>query len=100
MVSNLSAPVVRQSWGTEQGQSCKVSRSNNTKNEEQLIYNRKIIQCALSRQDYAAAREAYNKMSDTGKDEPVTRYLMYKAGLRSGDMELGESADHVASAVH
>jgi hypothetical protein len=50
-----------------------------------------MIQCALSRQDYAAAREAYNMMTDFGRDEPVTRYLMYKAGLRSGDMDLGKN---------
>jgi len=49
-----------------------------------------MIQCALSRQDYAAAREAFNMMSDSGRDEPVTRYLMYKAGLQSGDMDLGK----------
>jgi hypothetical protein len=30
-------------------------------------------------------------MSDSGRDEPVTRYLMYKVGLRSGDVELGKS---------
>lgn len=47
-----------------------------------------MMQCALSRQNYAAAREAYNKMSDTGKDEPVTQYLMYKVGLHSADDEL------------
>jgi hypothetical protein len=29
-------------------------------------------------------------MSDSSRDEPVTRYLMYKAGLGSGDMDLGE----------
>jgi hypothetical protein len=56
-----------------------------------LTENRKIIQCALSRQDDAAAREAFNKMSDSGKDDPVTRYLMYKVGLRCGDMELGKN---------
>lgn len=49
-----------------------------------------MIQCALSRQDYAAAREAFNMMSDSGRDEPVTRYLMYKTGLQSGDMDLGK----------
>jgi hypothetical protein len=29
-------------------------------------------------------------MSDSGKDEPVTRYLMYKVGLGSEDMDLSE----------
>jgi hypothetical protein len=32
-------------------------------------------------------------MSDSGRDESVTRYLMYKVGLGSGDMELGENLD-------
>lgn len=54
-----------------------------------LTLYRKLIQCALSRQDYAAAREAFNKMSGAGKDEPATRYLMYKVGVQSGDMDLG-----------
>lgn len=48
---------------------------------------RRIIQCALSRHDYTTAREAHSKMSDSGKDEPVTRYLMYKVGLQSADTD-------------
>jgi hypothetical protein len=48
------------------------------------------MQCAISRQDDAAAKEAYSKMSDSGRDEPVTRYLMYKSRLRCGDNELGK----------
>jgi hypothetical protein len=59
-------------------------------NSVRLIYRRKIVQCALSRQDYAAARAAYNLMSDSGKDENTTRYLMYKVGLQSRDMDLGK----------
>lgn len=45
------------------------------------------MQCSLSRQDYVAVRNAYNQMSDTSKDEPVTRYLMYQAALRCEDLE-------------
>ncbi|OAK98096.1 SPO22-domain-containing protein [Phaeosphaeriaceae sp. SRC1lsM3a] len=57
---------------------------------------RKIIQCALIRHDHAAAREAYNRMSESGRDEAVTRYLMYKSGLRSGDTELtADSLEHI-----
>ncbi|KAF2036041.1 SPO22-domain-containing protein [Setomelanomma holmii] len=57
---------------------------------------RKMIQFALSRQNFAAAHEAYNKMADSGRDEPVTRYLMYKVGLQSGNMDLAtESLDVV-----
>lgn len=58
---------------------------------ELIMIYRKIIQSALTRHDHAAAREAYYKMSESGKDEPVTRYLMYKSGLRGGDTELGMS---------
>ncbi|KAL5114846.1 sporulation-specific protein 22 [Pleosporales sp. CAS-2024a] len=39
-------------------------------------------------QDFPAAREAYKKMSDSGREEPVTRYLMYKVGIKSHDVEL------------
>jgi hypothetical protein len=48
-----------------------------------------MIQCALQRQDTGAAREVFNKMSDTGKSAPMTRYLMFKVALRSGDAEFG-----------
>ena len=58
---------------------------------KKLTKPRKIIQCALSRQDYTGAREVHAKMPDSGRDEPVTRYLMYKAGIRSGDVEFGEN---------
>lgn len=57
----------------------------------ELMHDRKIIQCATSRQDYAAAREAYGKMTESGRDEPKTRYLMYKVALQSADMELGKT---------
>ena len=57
---------------------------------------RKIIQCALATHDYEGAREVHNKMPESGKDEPVTRYLMYKAGLRGGDEDFAaECLDHV-----
>lgn len=48
------------------------------------------MQCALSRQDCQAAREAYSRIPEVGRDEPVTRYLMYKVGLRSGDASFGK----------
>lgn len=51
---------------------------------------RKLIQCASMRQDWVAARAAHSTMPETGKDEPVTRYLMYKVGVQSGDFDLGE----------
>jgi hypothetical protein len=58
---------------------------------------RKLVQCALSRQDYIAARDAYSKIPEIGQDEPVTRYLMYKVSLRDGDASFGKqtSSGHI-----
>jgi len=50
---------------------------------------RKMILCALARHDYAAAREVFSKMSDIGRDDPITRYLMYKVGLHNGEADFG-----------
>lgn len=53
-----------------------------------------MILCALARHDYVAARECLSNMSDTGRDDRITRYLMYKVGLHSGDAEFsGYSQD-------
>lgn len=49
---------------------------------------RKMISSALARNDIAAAREAYFRLSETAKAAPITRYLMYKVALRSGDDQL------------
>ncbi|ORY11635.1 meiosis protein SPO22/ZIP4 like-domain-containing protein [Clohesyomyces aquaticus] len=48
---------------------------------------RKIILCALARHKYAAARNAFSKMSESGRDEPITQYLMYKVALQKGDSD-------------
>ncbi|KAJ9649388.1 sporulation-specific protein 22 [Coniosporium tulheliwenetii] len=48
---------------------------------------RKIILCALARQDLPTAREAFFQMSDAGKAAPMTRYLMYKVAMREGDTD-------------
>ncbi|KAF3046085.1 hypothetical protein E8E12_010940 [Didymella heteroderae] len=54
--------------------------------QNKVKITRKLVQCALSRQDYPAARDAYGRIPEIGRDEPITRYLMYKVGLRSGDV--------------
>lgn len=51
---------------------------------------RKLIQTAFSRQDYTAAREVYRGSPKSGRDEPITRYMMYKVGLKSGDADFGK----------
>lgn len=55
---------------------------------------RKIIQYALSRQDFETARSTHSRMTESGRDEPVTRYLMYKVALQSGNADFGK---HVTS---
>lgn len=37
-------------------------------------------------------------MPEIGKDEPITRYLMYKIGLRSGDEGFGMASVQYATA--
>lgn len=56
-----------------------------------LIVQRKLIHSALSRQDYAAAHDAYLRLPESSRDEPLTRYLMYKVSLRSERTDFGES---------
>lgn len=51
-----------------------------------------MIQCALARHDHAAAREVYSKMSESGREDRMTRYLMYKVALYADDLELGKIA--------
>lgn len=53
----------------------------------------KIMQCAIARQDYTTALGAYEKMPESGKEEPITGFLMYKSSLRSGDTDSGRRID-------
>lgn len=55
-----------------------------------LTQHRKIVQCALAQLDFDAARSAHAQMTESSRDEPVTRYLMYKVGLQSGDTDFGK----------
>ncbi|KAJ5063293.1 meiosis protein SPO22/ZIP4 like-domain-containing protein [Bipolaris maydis] len=64
--------------------------------QNQAKVSRKIIQCAFTCRDYETARSAYARMTETGRDEPVTRYLMYKVALQSGDADFAtECLDHI-----
>ncbi|KAI9792395.1 MAG: hypothetical protein M1816_002279 [Peltula sp. TS41687] len=49
--------------------------------------SRKLILCALERQDTGLAREVFNQMSAEAKLAPMTQYLMFKVALRSGEKE-------------
>ncbi|RAL61514.1 hypothetical protein DID88_009553 [Monilinia fructigena] len=48
----------------------------------------KLLLCALGRDDIDCARNVFCSMSDAAKEEPLTRFLMYKIAIRSGDVEL------------
>jgi hypothetical protein len=90
MVSYMPPFDLRQGRRVEQIQNCKVCLDRPSTTVQRLTPCRKVILCASARQDYAAAREVLSKMSDLGKNEPITRYLVYKAALHSGESELGE----------
>lgn len=46
---------------------------------------RKMMQIALGIGDLTSAREAYDALSDDGRREPLSMYLAYKLGVRTGD---------------
>ncbi|EKG11028.1 Tetratricopeptide-like helical [Macrophomina phaseolina MS6] len=43
---------------------------------------RKLILCAVAKQDHNAARKVFFEMSESARNAPMTRYLMYKSALR------------------
>lgn len=49
---------------------------------------RKRILIALNKGDDDSAREAYSQMPESGRDFIVSKYLMYKVGIRTKDDEL------------
>lgn len=49
---------------------------------------RRMMSCALARGDTATAKTTFNQMSETARNEPLTRYLVYKIALRDQDQEL------------
>ncbi|RDL39259.1 uncharacterized protein BP5553_03599 [Venustampulla echinocandica] len=59
--------------------------------------SRKLLLCALARQDTGSARGAFGSMSDTAKNEPMTRFLMYKIAIRSKEFELAAECLQIIS---
>lgn len=53
--------------------------------------------CALARQDMGGAREIYESLSETARNDPKTQFLMYKIAIRGGEVEL---ASECLEAVH
>ncbi|KAH8811736.1 meiosis protein SPO22/ZIP4 like-domain-containing protein [Xylogone sp. PMI_703] len=60
---------------------------------------RKLLLCALARQDLQSARGIYDSMSEAAKDEPMTRFLMYKIAIRCGDVDLASECLEKVSLV-
>ncbi|KAH8687536.1 meiosis protein SPO22/ZIP4 like-domain-containing protein [Tricladium varicosporioides] len=50
--------------------------------------SRKLLLCALARSDFGSAKDTYGRMPDSTRNEPTTRFLMYKVAVRSQSSEL------------
>lgn len=48
---------------------------------------RKLLLCAMARNDLDSAKSTFYTMSPDAQEDPMTQYLMYKATVRSGDRE-------------
>ncbi|KAF7947325.1 uncharacterized protein EAE97_004574 [Botrytis byssoidea] len=60
--------------------------------------SRKLLLCSLNRGDINSARTIFAAMSDSAKEEPLTRFLMYKIAIRSEEVEIAaECLEKVAS---
>lgn len=61
--------------------------------------NRKLLLCALARNNYDLAKSTFFGMAPETQQDPMAQYLMYKVTIRSGDNELAsECLDSVAAA--
>jgi hypothetical protein len=49
---------------------------------------RKLLLCALQKNDVENAKEVFRSMAEHTKSQPMTMYLAYKLALRSGDRDL------------
>jgi hypothetical protein len=59
--------------------------STNLKTDQE---ERKLILCALSRREPGSARESYGAMDPSARAAPLSRFLMFRVSLESGDQEL------------
>ncbi|KAG9248179.1 meiosis protein SPO22/ZIP4 like-domain-containing protein [Calycina marina] len=59
--------------------------------------SRKLLLCALAKNDYNTARDVYGAMPDTTKNDPMTRFLMYKISIRCDDLEYASKCLEIVS---
>lgn len=53
-----------------------------------LILFSKLILCGLERNDCSKAKEMFLALDESARNEPMTRYLMYRVALQTADTEL------------
>jgi hypothetical protein len=63
------------------------------------VDGRKLLLCALARQDFGSAREAYGSMPDVAKNESLTRFLMFKIAIRCDEVEFASECLHVINSA-
>ncbi|OBT69660.1 hypothetical protein VE03_00976 [Pseudogymnoascus sp. 23342-1-I1] len=52
---------------------------------------RKLLLCALSRGDISDARGTISQIPESSKDDPMTRFLMFKIAIRTNEPELASA---------
>jgi hypothetical protein len=75
---------------------CRVARHpvfDNSGELNKAAISRKMMLCALAENNFNDAREAFFLMSEHSQENPMSRYLLYKVALRSGDDALGKNLD-------
>ncbi|POS85724.1 hypothetical protein EPUL_000909 [Erysiphe pulchra] len=61
--------------------------------------SRKILLCALAKKEISNAREIFFSMTETARNEPLSRFLMYKIAIRSGDDDMAVECLHKISSA-
>ncbi|CAD6499560.1 BgTH12-03671 [Blumeria graminis f. sp. triticale] len=61
--------------------------------------SRKLLLCALAKNEINTAKEIFASMSEVGKNEPMSRFLMYKIANRCGDSEMAVECLHKISSA-
>ncbi|KAH8599135.1 meiosis protein SPO22/ZIP4 like-domain-containing protein [Bisporella sp. PMI_857] len=58
---------------------------------------RKLLLCALAKQDFNAGRDIWGAMTDATRSEPMTRFLMYKIAIRCNEVEFAAECLNLVS---
>ena len=59
--------------------------------------DRKLLLCALDKQEFGNAHDVYGSMSEFAKNQPMTRFLMYKIAIRCEEPEFAADCLQVIS---